>query len=976
VSQSVTAGANVTFTVVATGTAPLSYQWRRNLTNIVGATSNTLTLTGVQLSQAGTYSVRVTNIAGMVLSSNAVLTVNPPPSTNCVTPPSGMVSWWRGENNALDSADGNNGVALNGVTYSSGRVGQAFQLDGVNDYVAITNQPNLNPAGSFTIEGWIYPNADQTGIILAKWGDQAEYENQRSYTFQIVPGRGLQLGIADAAHQQDQPFHQFIVNGVINITNWNHVACVYDQATGKRTLYVNGAAVGERTDAPITVLNSVTKVAIGAWTRTSSQTMDHFNGRIDELSFYNRALSGSEIGAVFVAGSSGKCLPLPPCTTAPAGLVAWWPGNSNTLDVVSTNHGSLLNGAGYAPGQKGLAFNFSALDHSVRIPDAPALNPTNGLTLEGWVWVSQYPDIDGVAIAGKDSPFSTRQYLLALNWAGDRWSIRPHVTVPSGMKFFDGATAIQTGAWYHVAMTYDNATLRLFVNGAFDGSMPVTGIVTPSTNPMNIGGFGVSPWTLLGKVDELSLYNRALTTNELQGIYAAGSGGKCTNAPTIITHPLSQKVTVGSNVTFSVVADGTPLLRYQWRRNTTNIAGATGASHGFVVTPASGGQYSVRVTNGFGLVFSSNALLTVNFMPVANPQSVSVNEDSFVNFTLSGSDTNSDPLTYLIVTPPAHGTLAGSGTNRTYTPATDYFGPDSFTFKVNDGLADSAPATVSINVINLNDPPAAQSQSVATDEDTPLAITLGASDADGDTLTFGLTAPLHGSLSGTPPNVTYTPNTNYLGPDSFSFTVADAVSTSAVATVSITVGPVNDAPVARIEVSPLTQVLGITNKVVVAAVCGDATVILDGSTSSDADGDSLTYEWAEGTNSLGSTPIVTNQFAIGTHEISLTVNDGALTNLANEIVEVVSPAQGLGIIIAYIEETDLGRRNGRPLIASLKAAAASFDECHPIPGVNQLAAFQNKVRAQIAPLDEELAGKLIEAAQQIIDAVQAYPQTP
>jgi hypothetical protein len=182
---------------------------------------------------------------------------------------------------------------------------------------------------------------------------------------------------------------------------------------------------------------------------------------------------------------------------------------------------------------------------------------------------------------------------------------------------------------------------------------------------------------------------------------------------------------------------------------------------------------------------------------------------------------------------------------------------------------------------------------------------------------------------------------------------------------------VNDPPVARIEVSPLTQVLGITNKVVIAAVCGDATVILDGSSSSDVENDPLTYAWTEGTNTLGSTAIVTNELAIGTHEITLTVNDGALNGVANEIVEVVSPAQGIGIIIAYIEEAGLGRANERPLIASLKASSSSFDDCRTISAVNQLEAFQNKVRAQIAPSNPELADKLIEAAQQIIDAVEA-----
>jgi len=181
----------------------------------------------------------------------------------------------------------------------------------------------------------------------------------------------------------------------------------------------------------------------------------------------------------------------------------------------------------------------------------------------------------------------------------------------------------------------------------------------------------------------------------------------------------------------------------------------------------------------------------------------------------------------------------------------------------------------------------------------------------------------------------------------------------------------NHPPVASIRVSPLTQLFGLTNKVVIGEVCGRAPVVLDGSQSSDADSDPLTHEWAEGASSLGSDMIVTNEFPVGTHEISLTVNDGQASDTATTTVEVVSPAQGLGIIVAYIEGSDLGRRNGQPLIASLKAAAASFDDCRAIPGVNQLEAFQNKVRAQVAPLDADLAASLIEAAQQIIDAVQA-----
>ena len=97
-----------------------------------------------------------------------------------------------------------------------------------------------------------------------------------------------------------------------------------------------------------------------------------------------------------------------------------------------------------------------------------------------------------------------------------------------------------------------------------------------------------------------------------------------------------------------------------------------------------------------------------------------------------------------------------------------------------------------------NTVPVAQTQSVTTAEDTAKAITLMATDAESNTLTYAIaTNPSHGTLSGTPPSVTYAPATNYYGADSFTFTASDASLTSTPATVSITVTPVNDAPVAN-----------------------------------------------------------------------------------------------------------------------------------------------------------------------------------
>ena len=128
-----------------------------------------------------------------------------------------------------------------------------------------------------------------------------------------------------------------------------------------------------------------------------------------------------------------------------------------------------------------------------------------------------------------------------------------------------------------------------------------------------------------------------------------------------------------------------------------------------------------------------------------------------------------------------------------YIPVSGFSGTDSFTYRANDGTADSNVATVTITVNAVNHPPVAVDGSVTTNEDTATPVTLSASDPDGDALTYSvLTGPSHGTLSGTAPDLTYTPAANYNGPDAFTFTANDGTVDSNVATVSITVVAVPD----------------------------------------------------------------------------------------------------------------------------------------------------------------------------------------
>ena len=192
-----------------------------------------------------------------------------------------------------------------------------------------------------------------------------------------------------------------------------------------------------------------------------------------------------------------------------------------------------------------------------------------------------------------------------------------------------------------------------------------------------------------------------------------------------------------------------------------------------------------------------------NVAPTADSLSAATNEDTAISLILTGFDSDGDALTFQTVTQPGNGVLSGTAPNFVYTPNADFFGPDSFSFTSNDGGLTSEPATVTIDVIGVNDAPVAEgtdagTTNLSTPEDTALAVTLLGSDVEGDALTYLITTlPSNGSLSGTAPNLTYLPATDFNGTDSFSFTVSDGALTSAPVTISLTVSSTNDAPIAN-----------------------------------------------------------------------------------------------------------------------------------------------------------------------------------
>jgi len=288
---------------------------------------------------------------------------------------------------------------------------------------------------------------------------------------------------------------------------------------------------------------------------------------------------------------------------------------------VDSNGGTLYGGATFTNGVVGQAFRFNGSSGHVRVTDRTNLHFTTGMTAEAWVNPAHIGTEQSIAVKW-DAVFGLNQRSFSFSIGADG---RAYFGVsPSAGSSVDARTTntITAGQWTHLAGTYDGTAVRIYVNGTLHTQVAYNQGIFPGTADLGIGGTvgGASPGQLVspfdGRIDELSLYNRGLSGAEIQAIYLAQSAGKCPlpgAPPSIQIQPQSQTTTIGSNVTFSVVAAGTPPLGYQWRFQGTNVAGPTTSAYSITnVQLANAGNYSVRVSNAFGFAVSSNVVLTVN----------------------------------------------------------------------------------------------------------------------------------------------------------------------------------------------------------------------------------------------------------------------------------------------------------------------------------------------------------------------------
>ncbi|HXF11477.1 MAG TPA: LamG-like jellyroll fold domain-containing protein, partial [Desulfuromonadaceae bacterium] len=493
---------------------------------------------------------------------------------------------------------------------------------GISDgrFTRIPYSASLNPASSFTVElrakattntdnntgPCPISNAHLTGN-RGGW-DIFQRTNSTGWNLQTFTGSGSTIGAN-------------ITGGTATNGQWYHLAFICSAIgtgvnAGKVTnaFYVNGVLVGGSAYAAYNT-NNIDPMFFGIENYKLENT---FKGAVDEVAVYNKILTGAQLLSHYQSGTNAnRATPYAQTVTNDGGvnLVAYWRLGENGMTATNSGTlGSAANGTyvgatygspggppsselpGFSAGN-GCAY-LNGAGNYISLANPAGLNFTNQITLQAWVRPNAVQGTAANLISHGLNTNGTAE--VALRITNNTYQIQAWNGTAHGVSAAIPAGDLGTSNWVQLAGTYDGAKWNLYRNGTLLASAADSiGAVLITNENWAIGarGAGTSQF-YSGFVDEVAIFNRALTSNEIATAY---SGANPTNPPTIVTQPAGLVTNVGGTFSLSVVAGGSPLLAYQWTRNQTNLVGATNATYLRTnAAVADSGFYSVVVTNASG----------------------------------------------------------------------------------------------------------------------------------------------------------------------------------------------------------------------------------------------------------------------------------------------------------------------------------------------------------------------------------------
>ena len=433
----------------------------------------------------------------------------------------GLVGYWTMDANDINgttvydkSGQGNNGTSTASETAVAGKLKQAINFNGSTDKIDLGDASDLTGLGSssFAISAWIKTNVQSTRMQIMSIGSTAT--NQGEWFFVNTSGQ-LESDLSDVVGPNS--------NILVNDDKWHHVAVVNNANTFQ--LYIDGKADGSSSvmNPNITSGNAM----IGKSTDGAANDW-YFNGDIDELRVYNRALLAGDVLNLYNA-TKNKFVKVAPKN----GLVGYWNMDANDIsgatiyDKSGNGNNGTISGAVIGSGKVKEALDFDGSNDSIVVTQSSAINLTANMTLSAWVYINGYGagcTGDQEIIFKRDSGGTNYQFY----YGGDTPGRTNKISYYDGTNTLISNDTVNQGVWNHVALTVDDAgnSGTIYINGVSSGSgtANIGGDSTPDLYiglSYDVGQCSGQDYPFFGMIDEVRIYNRELSVAEMTQLYEA-----------------------------------------------------------------------------------------------------------------------------------------------------------------------------------------------------------------------------------------------------------------------------------------------------------------------------------------------------------------------------------------------------------------------------------------------------------------------
>ena len=442
-------------------------------------------------------------------------------------PKDGLVGYWPFNGNANDESGNGNHGTVNGATLTSDRNGvanSAYSFDGVDDYIVTSNFLEVNE--NFTISLWVFNNHNLISNLIC----DANTDGGNDFLLNIETTR---IGIrADKSgktlnYENNSPIELMNLN---IIKKWVNI--IWKMENGNSYIYLNDKLIFNTNEKGSNLNYHENGISFGA--RKVWNNFDNFlKGSLDDISIYNRALSDQEITALYTGNPITQNIP---SYVPKDGLVGYWPFSGYANDESGNGNHGTVSGATLTADKNGVAnsaYSFDGVDDKITVSHRNELNCLN-ITISCWINMNSFVQSSG--IVNKYLNQSTNGYGIGIIEGKSNEKIHPYYFKDLNNNIIDGNSqgvidyedTFDNGIWRNIIFKVDNQKGYLFVDGILKSELNWQGTqgVTSSLSDLyfgwyeNPGNVPNSSGYFKGIIDDIAIYNRALSEQEIAQLYA------------------------------------------------------------------------------------------------------------------------------------------------------------------------------------------------------------------------------------------------------------------------------------------------------------------------------------------------------------------------------------------------------------------------------------------------------------------------